>query len=332
MNKAKKQKIEISVPVRADLAGGTSDIAFYLEKYGIEHGSVVNISLPVKIKIKVEVDYSSDKVKVSMPDLGEIIEGDISSLQKQEKNNACQIINHFLRFFALDYKGLKVEISSSGKIPPASGLGTSSAIGVGLITALSDIYGVYGINAPEFNYLVETSMGILGGKQDYYAAWLEGLNYLIFNGPHKCLVGVRDSFPINHKLYKWVLERIVVYYSGSSRSSGKMNEQFQEKISKDPSIFARIAFAADKAYQAIKASQEEKLAEAINEDRRLHLELSSLNYTKEMEELGGIGEQLGYAHRACGAGGGGCILFFGNPENHSLLIKKLKKLNGFQVC
>jgi len=34
MNRAQKEKVKIKIPVRADLAGGTSDIAYYLEKYG----------------------------------------------------------------------------------------------------------------------------------------------------------------------------------------------------------------------------------------------------------------------------------------------------------
>ena len=212
MNRAQKEKVKIKIPVRADLAGGTSDIAYYLEKYGIDHGSVVNITLSVEIEIEVSIVESSKEIKVIMPDLGSVVEGDLVKLQNQEKDNACQIMSHFLRFFALDFRGLKVKISSQGKIPPASGLGTSSAMGVGLVLALAKLYGVYGINPAEFTYLVETSMGLLGGKQDYYAAWIGGLNYMIFHGPHKSLVSIKESFPKSHRLYRWVAKKMVIYY------------------------------------------------------------------------------------------------------------------------
>lgn len=331
MDEAVKKQTEMEVPVRADIAGGTSDIAFYLKKFKIDYGAVVNISLPVKIKISLSIDDHSDKITVSMPDLNQTIKGDLRELAKQEKNNACQIIEHFLRFFALDSKGLTAEISGDGEIPPASGLGTSSAIGVGLVMALSDLYGVYGINPPEFNYLVETSMGILGGKQDYYAAWLGGLNYLMFGGPNKSLVSIKESFPPAHDLYKWFLERTIIYYTGESRSSGKMNKEFKENIAKDPSIFSAIATDADNAYKAIKNKDERILSDSISSDREHHLQLSSLYYTENMNQMAKEGKRLGYAHRGCGAGGGGCLLFFGDPKDHSTLLERLKKIGGFKI-
>jgi galactokinase/mevalonate kinase-like predicted kinase len=331
MNKAKKRKASIEIPVRADLAGGTSDIAFYLEKYGVDHGAVVNISLPVKIEIKVSIDDKSDKVKVIMPDLGEMIEGDLAVLQDQEKDNACQIISHFLRFFALDAKGLRVKISSRGKIPPASGLGTSSAMGVGLVQVLADLYGVYGINPAEFTYLVETSMGMLGGKQDYYAAWLRGLNYMIFHGPRKSLVSIKKSFPEDHPFYSWVLKKMVIYYCGESRSSGKMNQQFKAKIAEDPSVFAQIALQAELAFKAIIDQDERALAQAINQDREIHLQLSSRYYSQKWRQMAKKGEELGYAHRGCGAGGGGCLLFFDAKKNHAELLKRLNPLGGLEI-
>ena len=331
MNRAKKEKVTIKIPVRADLAGGTSDIAYYLEKFSIDHGSVVNISLPVEIEIEVKIVESSKEIKVMMPDLGSVVEGDLIKLQNQEKDNACQIISHFLRFFALDFRGLEVKISSQGRIPPASGLGTSSAMGVGLVLALSDLYGVYGINPAEFTYLVETSMGLLGGKQDYYAAWLSGLNYMIFHGPHKSLVSIKESYPPNHQLYRWVSQKMVIYYGGESRSSGKMNRQFKAKIARDPSVFAEIAKCADSAFKAILAKEEKVLAQAINRDREIHLQLSPLYYSKKMHQMAKAGEKLGYAHRGCGAGGGGCLLFWGEENNHHKLLKRLKSLGGIEI-
>lgn len=331
MNRAKKERAKIKVPVRADLAGGTSDIAYYLDKFDVDHGSVVNISLPVEIEIEVGILESAKEIKVMMPDLGNVVEGDLVKLQNQEKDNACQIISHFLRFFALDFKGLEVKISSRGRIPPASGLGTSSAMGVGLVLALAELYGVYGINPAEFTYLVETSMGLLGGKQDYYAAWLEGLNYMIFHGPHKSLVSIKESFPKNHRLYRWVSKKMVIYYCGESRSSGKMNQQFKEKIAQDPSVFAEIAECADSAFKAILDKDEKALFQAINQDRELHLELSSLYYSEKMRLMAKAGEELGYAHRGCGAGGGGCLLFWGEEKNHQKLLKRLKSLGGVEI-
>ena len=49
MREAIQKEVEIKLPVRADIAGAFSDLAYYLDKYQIEKGEVTNISLPVYI-------------------------------------------------------------------------------------------------------------------------------------------------------------------------------------------------------------------------------------------------------------------------------------------
>ena len=105
----------------------------------------------------------------------------------------------------------------------------------------------------------------------------------------------------------------------------------EAKIAKDPSVFAEIAKCADNAFKAILAQDEKALSQAINQDRELHLELSSLYYSEKMHQLAEAGEGLGYAHRGCGAGGGGCLLFWGQENNHQKLLKRLHPLGGIEI-
>lgn len=332
MRKAVKEKVKLSVPVRADIAGAFSDLAYYLDKYDIEKGEVTNISLPVKLSISASIDDENASMVVRLPDLGQEIEGDLEELRKQEKDNVSQIIIHFITLFKLDTSGLIIEVDGAGKIPPASGLGTSSAVGIGVIRALSELYGLHGINPCELNYIVELSMGIMGGKQDYYAAWLTGLNYLEFSGPSKSLVSVIENLPANSETYDWLMNQVVVYYSGQSRSSGVANIEPEQKIESDPQILARIAEVAADSWKAIKGHDSGKLADCIIRDRENRLELSKLYYTHDMTRMGEAAEKLGYVHRACGAGSGGCMLFFGNPDRRDELEAKLKEIGGWRVC
>lgn len=332
MRAAVKTEVKLDVPVRADIAGAFSDLAYYLDKYDIDKGEVTNFSLPVFLEISAKIDDENGSMVVKLPDLGEEIEGDINDLRKQESNNVSQIIIHFISLFNLDTSGLFIEVSGGGIIPPASGLGTSSAVGVGVIMALSELYGLYGINPCELNYIVELSMGIMGGKQDYYAAWLRGITYLEFSGPAKSLVSVRKHLDESSKEYKWLSEKSVVYYSGQSRSSGVANAEPEQKVEKDPDILRRIAKVANDSWEAIEKMDENGMADAIMRDRENRLELSKMYYTHEMTKMGEIAESLGYAHRACGAGMGGCMLFFGNPENHQKLEDELKSIGGRRVC
>lgn len=332
MRKAVRQKVNLKTPVRADIAGAFSDLAYYLEKYNISHGAVANVSLPVYLNISAFIDDENASLKVEMPDLGFEVEGDLEDLRKQENDNVSQIIIHFITLFNLDSSGLNIVVTSEGKIPPASGLGTSSAVGVGVISALAQLYGLYGVNPCELNYIVELAMGIMGGKQDYYAAWLTGLNFLEFSGPGKSLVSVREHLKINSKQYMWLRENIMVYYSGKSRSSGVANAEPEKKVESDPAIIERIAAVASSSWLAIKEMNSKSLAESINLDRNNRLELTNRYYTHEMKLMGAAAESLGFAHRACGAGMGGCMLFFGDPKMHSKFEEVLKRIGGWKVC
>jgi galactokinase/mevalonate kinase-like predicted kinase len=283
------------------------------------------------MKINAHIDDENGSMVVRLPDLGEEIEGDLIDLRKQESNNISQIIIHFVNLFNLDTSGLTIEVSAGGLIPPASGLGTSSAAGIGVIMCLSDLYGIHGINPCELNYIVELSMGIMGGKQDYYAAWLTGINYLEFSGPQKSLVTVQKHLDTDTKEYEWLQQRSLIYFSGQSRSSGVANAEPERKVEADPDIIRRIANVAKESWTAICKMDEKGLSRAIAKDRENRLDLSGLYYTQEMKRMGGVGENLGYSHRACGAGMGGCILFFGEPENHNELEHELKKIGGWRV-
>lgn len=328
MIKPIKKQVSIKVPVRADIAGAFSDIAYYLAKYNIDKGEVVNISLPVYINVEITVGREIDPITIETPDLNEKIVGDLVDLAAQEKNNASQVAMNFIRIFALDSAGLRIVVTSSGKIPPASGLGTSSAVGVGIVIALCELYGLYGINAPEFNYLIEESMGVTGGKQDYYASYLGGLNYLSFTGPGKSLVGVIEHYDEKSRGYKWLLERSVVYFSGQSRSSGVANAKPEGVIKKNPEILSQIASVAADVAAAIKTFDQAKLMKAITCDREYRLKLMKEYYNETLWQMAKAGESLGFAHRACGAGAGGCLLFVGEPEKKKELINNLEKIGG----
>lgn len=332
MREAIQKEVEIKLPVRADIAGAFSDLAYYLDKYQIEKGEVTNISLPVYITAKAKIDDENANMVVKLPDLNQEIEGGAEVLEKQENNNVSEILKHFIKLFDLNTSGLSLEVSGAGKIPPASGLGTSSAAGVAAIMALSQLYGLHGINPCELNYITELAMGIMGGKQDYYAAWVGGLNHFEFSGPNKSMVTLKNHFDTVSEQYRWMLERCFVYYTGQSRSSGEANARPEKKVESDPDIIRRIAKVAEESWQALTSMDSEAVKTAIAQDRQNRQELSSIYYIGVMHQMGEVADKLGYAHRGCGAGNGGCMLFFGDPSNHQMLETELNKLGGWRVC
>ena len=331
-----KMETKFEAPVRADFAGGFSDIPHYLLKYGAKRGEVFNMALPLKVEARVWINSDDKEITLNLPDIHETVCGtleDIGEEGEREKNNASMLTHRFVQFFDLNPKGLTIDLTTSGLIPPASGLGTSAAVGVALIRALADLYALAGINPCEFNYYTEQAMGVCGGKQDPYGAYLGGANYLWFNGPDMSLVDVRKHWEEGSEQYRWLLDHTLIYYSGQAHHSGVTNSKPEQIVASDPDILNRIARMAEVANDAVKNMDAGEMCRAINDDRagRLYL-MDGYYYTPKMWKLANVAESYGFAHRACGAGQGGCMLFFGDPERKADLVEELSKISGKVVC
>jgi D-glycero-alpha-D-manno-heptose-7-phosphate kinase len=251
---------KVRVPVRIDFAGGTTDIAYFADKYG---GAVLNSAIDRYV-------------------FGKLV----------RKNN-------------------KTHLEYTGKIPTSSGLGTSGAMNVlwlALINKTQDKK-----ELADMAYKIEQSMGIVGGKQDHYAASFGGINFLEFK---KGKV-IRTPVKLKQDFIKELEDNLTLVYTGLPHLESSANKKMIDNIKKGMHVqnLIRIRDIAKEMKECLLKRDIIKFSLLMNEEteNRKQIDQSVLpplanNFIKDGLRNGAN------AAKICGSGNGGSILFFGNKK------------------
>jgi D-glycero-alpha-D-manno-heptose-7-phosphate kinase len=310
--------IESQAPTRIDLCGGTIDIwPLYLF-----HESADTINLAINLYAKTRIEQRSDgRFIIESIDLKKRISFD--SIEDIRHNHPLSLATRAIRFFKPE-SGLYIETDCES--PPGAGLAGSSALNISLCSALNKITG----NKYSKNDVVTIAKNIEAqviniptGDQDYYPAMFGGLHFINLS-----IEGVRaERFKIDNKEFE---RRITLCYSGSSRNSGINNwEIFKRHIDGNRKIFRNlesIKKTADKMKLAIIDSDFKMIGRLIGEEWRNRKNLWKGVSTPQIERLIAIAEKNGaISAKVCGAGGGGCLIFFSEPDRQEDIKATLKK-------
>lgn len=205
-----------------------------------------------------------------------------------------------------------ITISYQSELPAGSGLGTSSALNVvwlslvkTKITDLEDKKQIAGLA-----YELEAILGILGGKQDQYASALGGINFMTFG--ENVEVEPLDVAP---EIVQELEDRLVLCYTGKSRLSGNIHENvwgaYRRGASETVDALFTLRNVAFSMRYVLLSGRLDEFAELMNENWAAQKKLDASITNDQIETLfeeafkhGAVGG------KACGAGGGGCLLFF----------------------
>src|SRR5262245_6729796 len=156
-------------PLRVSLAGGGSDLPWFANEHG---GAVVSTAIDKFVHVIVTERFE-DELRVSYT--------------KTEIVERLEDVEHELVREALRAAGLRrrLEIVTIADVPGGTGLGSSSAVTVGLLNALFAFQGI--LKSPErlAAEAAEIEIEVLGkpiGRQDHYASAFGGFQLLRF-GP-----------------------------------------------------------------------------------------------------------------------------------------------------
>ena len=314
--------VNSSAPTRIDLAGGTTDIwPLYLFH---KNARTLNIAIDQRAKAKIE-KISGNAIEIRSEDQEASHRlPSIDYVDEIENGHPLELILRLLAFFRPE-GGMR--ITTSCMAPAGAGLGGSSALNIALCGALNTVTG--GKFSREELILiaknVETQvLRIPAGVQDYYPAMYGGLNTVLLEVTGESLL--RHSHILAHQIES----RLVLVYSGKSRNSGINNwgvmKDYLDGNKEVQALMQNIQDAAFELEVALKTARYDEAARVIDFEMENRRKLAPGITTPEVDALITYAKENGAkAAKICGAGGGGCLMFWTNPTDKYALIKKLRE-------
>jgi len=330
--------IRARAPVRIDFAGGWTDVALFTQD---EPGVVINATINIysyatarKLPPK-EIENNSYGYKhkeISEDNTIRIYSADFDvyqeakSIKQLEYDGNIDLVKAALRNANVDYG---VEIITRSNAPAGSGLGTSASMGVALVGVLNALNGTgylpYEL-AEQASAIERHELKILGGKQDHYASAIGGLNFMEFSGEEVKVF----ELPISPDTLYELEKNLVLCYTGKSRLSGNIHQNvvdaFNSGDKETLSALKNLKRITHEMKTALLKSDLFTFAQLLSENwenqKRLHQSVTN----SQIDELFEIAYKNGVlGGKACGAGGGGCLLFYCEPDKEHLVRKKLEK-------
>ena len=215
-------------------------------------------------------------------------------------------------------------------LPAGAGLGSSAALSVAWLALVRANMG-QPVDRQALAHAacgLGSLLGILGGKQDEYAAALGGVNLMRFNE------GVRvDPVELSPVARTELEERLVLCYSGRPRLSGDIHDRVWGAYQRGDRVVAANLRALREVALNMRAALQRgdyaRMASLLNSNWEAQKRLHSSITNERVEQLLADARRAGAAGgKACGAGGGGCLLFLVEPERRAAVLGALRDAGG----
>lgn len=318
------KKVFSKAPLRLGLAGGGTDLSPYWNQYG---GIVLSGTIDQYAYCKVEPwdDWCFKSVDLGMQETVEFLK-----FNDYHEGPLKLLINSYIYLMRSHNHRTPVKITTYVEAPPGSGLGSSSALVVALIAAISEYYGL-----PKDEYEIASDAWTIervicnlpGGKQDQYSAAFGGFNFIEFLQDGRTVV---NPLRLNYKTQNMLEINTVLYYVGSPRMDERVIEATSENLSSENSktieATHKIKDACIEFKRSLLVGDVKKISDLMNKYWRFKLETSSKVGSPEILDTYEYSIKNGAtAAKISGAGGGGHIILFTEFEERHRLITALKQ-------
>ena len=222
MIQAMSTTVNVTYPLRIDLAGGWSDTPPICYNHG---GAVLNAAVLLEGRAPVTVKVSAipeKEVRVESVDLGKsgILKRQSEIDEEKDPSDWCALVKSALAVIGYKIKSGGLDIRISADVPKGSGMGTSSILGAALIQALQETF-----HAPadpdtvaRLTLRLEQEMRTGGGWQDQMGALYPGVKLIeTKSGPEQVFKVSRLGKKASQAFSKFLAERGVLYFTGQKR-------------------------------------------------------------------------------------------------------------------
>ena len=305
-------------PFRMSFFGGGTDMESFFKKYGgavlsttFDKYCYINVRhLPRFFEYSTELSYSRTE-RVT----------DIQDIEHPAIRNAMKMLDMH-----------EIRLTYEADLPARSGLGTSSSFAVGMLNAFYALKGKYADKkklANEAIYLERELCEEAGGWQDQIAASFGGLNRINFN-----MDGTYEVLPviISPERKKMLNDNLMMFFTGFTRFSSdvqkanagtKKTQEIKEKR-----LLAMLSLV-DEAEHILtdKNKNLDEFGRLLDYTWKLKRQTGSTVSTNSIDALYEKGMQAGaLGGKLLGAGGGGFLVFYVQPEYQKNVKEAMKNL------
>lgn len=303
--------ITTKTPFRMSFFGGGTDFPEFYQEHG---GAVLSTSFNKYCYVNVRhlprfFEYTSELVYSKIERVT-----DISQIEHPAIREAMKYLEMY-----------ELRLTYEGDLPARSGLGTSSSFSVGMLNAFYALKGKRVSKktlADDAIYLERTLCSEAGGIQDQIAASYGGFNRIDFGADGYKVSPVILQLERKKELNK----RLMLFFTGFSRFSSDIQKEARLSIKKKESQLLEMLKLVDEAEKVLTTKSDLtefgrlldytwKLKRNIS--KKVSTDVIDLCYEKAIS-AGAAGGKL------LGAGGGGFLLFYVEPEYQNNVRQVLK--------
>jgi D-glycero-alpha-D-manno-heptose-7-phosphate kinase len=303
-------------PFRVSFVGGGSDLPAFCDR---QPGAVLSMTIDKAMYLTLHPYFDRGKtlLRYSQTELVEAV-GKIEH----------PIFREALRLMEISGG---VEISSTADVPSGTGMGSSSSFTVGLLHVLS----AYRARYPSKEYLGSTAsyleIDVLGepiGRQDQYAAAYGGINVIEFYKNGEVRV---EPVTIARETLTNLDSRLMMFYTGEQRATSSILGDQSQGVATNDEKFQATAKMVELVYEMRDALFEGDLwafGEVLDRNWELKRSLSKHISNPAIDEAYARAREAGAAGgKLLGAGGGGFLLVYVDPEHQEKVREALAHLN-----
>lgn len=302
-------------PFRMSFFGGGTDMKDFFTEHG---GSVISTTFDKYCYVIVRhlprfFDYSTE---LSYSKIERVT--NIDDIEHPAIRNAMKLLDmHELR------------LTYEADLPARSGLGTSSSFAVGMLNAFYALKGKYADKkklADDAIYLERVLCNEAGGWQDQIAASFGGFNRINFNKD-----GTYDVYPliIHPDRKKQLDDNLLMFFTGFTRFSSDMQKANAKGYHDKTKQLLEMLDLVDQAQEILtdKNSDLDDFGRLLDHTWKLKRQTGGAITTDSIDALYQRGIDAGaLGGKLLGAGGGGFLVFYVQPEKKQTVKEAMKDL------
>lgn len=316
-------------PVRFCDLGGWTDTRI------VPRGAVLNFAARMYTYVTLRVQEGAGGFTLESLDTDERYS--FSDVRRMEYNGVLDLLKAAVARSGIETRrgGLypvrrEVTVQVRSDAPPASGLGSSAALGVAAMGALAAYHNRRLLPhelARESQLLEVEDLKLECGVQDQFAAAYGGVSFMEVEYPNARVF----PLPLSAATRCELEDRFVLVYTGKSHFSSAMHQKVISEAERHRGDFDQLAKAAVAGKEALLSDDLDAFAGAMNANWQAQKNLHPDITTPEIEALHKAAFQAGaLGFKANGAGGGGTVTIL-VKRNHNTRVRRIAEEMGMQV-